>query len=130
MEELDNRIFYRNGNAVNCYRAYFKCPVCEEREINSPQTYWYHSGCGGNIYLGEDAYYYCDRCDVADMIMAWGYHCPYHSDAEDDYVGVGDITTLAHVIGTCMSLVTLTGLPWLRKMLGELNKQVNVRYNQ
>ena len=128
---VPSKTFSRGGKTTLAYRAFFRCPVCEERGIQSPQTYWYHSTCGGDLYIGEDAYYYCDndQCGTYGMVMEWGYHCPYHSKAEDDYVGVGDVSHLAQVVGTCMSMTNITGLTWLQNLLAALSLQTNVRYN-
>ena len=62
--------------------------------------------------------------------MEWGYRCPDHNGKDNDgqYVGVGDITVLAQVIGTCMSLVTMTGNLWLAELLLNLESQKGVTY--
>lgn len=84
------------------------------------------------IYIGSDANYYCDTCGHKSIspVMEWGYRCPDHNDNVNDgqYVGIGDITVLAQVIGTCMSLVTMTGNLWLAELLVNLESQKGVTY--
>lgn len=133
MCNIQSKTLCVNGKNVLYFRAYFKCPVCEERGIHSEQSYWYHGGgCGGDIYIGSDANYYCDTCGHKSIspVMEWGYRCPDHNGKDNDgqYVGVGDITVLAQVIGTCMSLVTMTGNLWLAELLVNLESQRGVTY--
>lgn len=107
-------------NGVPYFRAYFECPVCRERGLQAPQTYWSHGTDDGDIYIGSDAKYYCSKCEKNSHVMKWEYKCPIHSTSDDDYVGVGDIAVIAEVIGTCMSLVQKTGLAWMRELLKNL----------
>lgn len=109
-------------NGVPYFRAFFSCPVCAERGNQAPQSYWSHAKDDGDIYIGSDATYYCDVCgeDSISHVMGWKYKCPIHSTSEEEYVGIGDIAVLAEVIGTCMSMTTRTGLPWMREFLKNL----------
>ena len=54
-------------NGKTYIHVYISCPVCYERGNIHPATHWTHGKivngkeCGGDIYLGEDAYYYCKK---------------------------------------------------------------------
>lgn len=106
-------------NGVEYYRLYFRCPVCLERGIETATSYWTHADCGGDIYVGCDAYYYCDNCDAHSHVMNWAYKCPNHSSSDDEYVGAG-VPAIAECIGTSVQMIKPAGLSWLREFLRNL----------
>ena len=109
---------YTNG--VRYYRLYFACPVCRERGYNTYPFYWTHAYCGGDIYVGSDATYFCGRCKRISHVRNWKYSCPFHSSSYEAHVGLhfGDSTDkLVETLGTCCSFVSLVGLRWINEFL-------------
>ena len=57
-----------NNDGVDYFKLYIKCPVCLEHDWPADFTYWYHHQtadgreCGGEMYLGDNGYYYCSKC--------------------------------------------------------------------
>ncbi|GIM59639.1 hypothetical protein [Capnocytophaga canimorsus] len=106
--------------------TYFKlkiaCPVCRERGITTPQTFWVHAynNCGGEIYIGDNACYYCKKCNHYEHIRTWKYKCPQHSTSDDDYVGLGSVAAIAEVVSCAGMMVSATGQQWLIKCLENL----------
>ena len=108
-------------NGVSYYQLYFKCPVCLERGNQVSPSFWTHATDDGDIYNGENARYYCDRCETTEHIMKWKYRCPVHSNPNDDeYIEVTDKTNIAEAVSVSGQLVTITGIHWLQELLKNL----------
>ena len=104
------------------FQLFISCPVCQEEGRNTPHSYWTHASDGGDIYVGENAYYQCKQCGHTKHVSAWKYGCPYHSGDSDEYV-YKDLRTpapLAAVMSCAGQLVTETGLPWLQNFKANL----------
>ena len=61
------------------YRLRYHCPVCIERGYQPEMRFWKHGDCGGDMYLGGNAHFMCDKCGETDHIMNYGYSCPIHN---------------------------------------------------
>jgi hypothetical protein len=109
------------GNNIY-FEAYLACPVCHERGKNGAATYWEHYGCGGQMYLGDDANYYCASCKQRSHVGKWKYGCPDHSNAGSDELDFqfASNAALASVISCAGQLTTAAGVPWLQKFLQNL----------
>ena len=75
-----------NINGVEYYRLYCKCPVCVERGIETEPVFWRHELCGGDMYVGADAYLMCERDGSRAHVTNWEFHCPNCSHSDDNYV--------------------------------------------
>lgn len=107
------------------YRLYIKCPICNQQGRNVPPVYWAHANCpvcpdGGDIYMGENAFYLCKDCGHKEHLMKWRYWCQYHSQNDDDYVLLTDKAIFADVVAAAGALVTAAGIPWLTTLLQNL----------
>lgn len=110
----------KNGNIY--YELYISCPVCYNNGKMLPQAYWQHHGCGGTLYIGDDAHYDCNKCSENSHVSNWGYGCPEHMrDAEYDFVKV-DGATLAGMISMAGQLTAVAGVSWLQKFLANLGE--------
>lgn len=95
--KVDGRLYYR----VQC-----QCPVCLERGNHPEMRYWKHGDCGGDLYLGGNAYFICDNCGDTGHIMEYGYRCRIHSEStSSEYVGVNDPRYVAAAISTAGQLM-------------------------
>ena len=47
------------------------CPACR----NNNYYFWVHSGCGGDLYLDNNAKLICDDCFAEDYIFKWKFDC-------------------------------------------------------
>ena len=47
------------------------CPAC----LNNNYYYWIHSGCGGDLYLDNNAKLICESCCRQDYIFRWKFDC-------------------------------------------------------
>ena len=122
----DNAMADRIINGVEYYRLYITCPVCLDRggEYGRPE-YWRHGNCGGDIYVGSDARYYCDKCGRNEHVLKWKYKCPQCSNVDDYYVGEEGSFASAEAIGTAIATKVCDGLPrrgcWNREFLSNLD---------
>ena len=87
------------------YQLYIKCPICNERGINVPPSYWLHDVDDGDIYIGDNAFYYCKECGYTEHLMKWKYRCSTHSSSDDDYVELTDVAAYADVLSAAGQLV-------------------------
>lgn len=104
------------------FQAYLACPVCYERGTNTGATYWEHYGCGGEMYLGDNANYHCNSCGKTCHVGKWKYGCPGHSTNNDEELDFqfASNAALASVISCAGQLTTAAGVPWLQKFLQNL----------
>lgn len=104
------------------FEAYLACPVCFERGRNGGATYWEHHACGGQMYLGDDAQYYCKKCEQRSHVSKWKYGCPDHSNSDSGKLDFqfASNATVAAVISCAGQLTTAAGVPWLQKFLNHL----------
>lgn len=108
-------------NGYTYFRLYIRCPVCIEKGIQTPVTYWshYNNNCYGDIYIGDNAFFKCTKCGHSAHIMHWGYNCPTHSNSQDEFVGAG-LKAIAEAVSTAGQLVNDAGLEWLQTLLKNL----------
>ena len=107
------------------FKLHIPCPVCRELGRNTPQSNWIHptKNCGAEIYIGDDANYFCKKCNHKSHIKGWKYECPTHSkpDTSDDYyVGIGSSAAIGEVAGCAGMMVSAVGNQWLIKLIENL----------
>ena len=93
MADNNTNFVHFDKDGVNYFQLYIKCPVCLEKfgqmEALEP-IYWTHdykingTACGGDIYVGDNAYYYCKKCGHTSHVVNWAYKCPKHSGDNDE----------------------------------------------
>ena len=68
-------------DGVIYWEGYFACPVCFEGGRNDVPVYWKHYECGGQIYIGDNAKFYCEKCETNYSAFRWEFICPCHSNS-------------------------------------------------
>jgi hypothetical protein len=104
------------------FELHISCPVCYDRGMNTPQSNWTHHGCGGSIFLGDDAYYWCDSCDHKSHVRMWKYGCPNHSSGADYEFITASSIAVAQAISTAGQMVSETGVAWLQSFLSNMGE--------
>lgn len=121
-----------NNDGVDYFQLHIKCPVCLEHDIPVETTDWVHghksdgSTCGGDIYIGDNGAYYCEKCGQTDLICNWGYKCSHHEQQGlglGEYVNVSDGKYIAQAISVAGQITDIGGLKWLNKLTDALLKQ-------
>ena len=111
--------FQENGSTY--FRLYIACPVCHEQGRNTPRSFWKHYNCGGDVYVGDNAFYKCKKCGHSSHVQAWGYNCPQHASSPDEFVKAGS-AAIAAVMSTAGQLVKECGQQWLLKYMSNLGE--------
>ena len=114
--------FDKNGTSY--FELFISCPVCIDRGNMTPQSYWSHHdrGCNGDIYMGENAFYYCKKCNAASHVMKWKYGCPNHSSGAEYEFLEASAVALAQAVSTAGQMVSATGIQWLQNFLKNMEK--------
>ena len=108
-------------NGVSYFQLYIACPVCFENGRNTPRSFWEHYNCGGDIYIGENAFYKCKKCGHSSHVKYWGYNCPWHSGSPDEFVKAGS-AAIAGVVSCAGQMVNECGQQWLMQFLANLGE--------
>ena len=110
---------------VEYYQLYIACPICSWGARPSVPAYWHHDNCGGNMYIGDNGYYYCEKCGYTAPIIEWGYICADCQKCGHENVVIHD--NLEHVgealAVTGMVASTGAGLKWLARVTNALIQQ-------
>lgn len=113
-------------NGYTYYELHISCPVCKSKGEHTPQTYWTHHGCGGVIFMGENAYYLCENCNRETHVKNWKYGCPnpnHGSGSESGYEFIGTTSgELASVVAVAGQMVTQAGVAWLQAFLANMGE--------
>lgn len=70
--------FSKDG--VEYFQLVIPCPSCLENGKPTQTMTWTHSECGGDMYVGENAFYYCKKCGHTAPVVLWAYSCPTHGE--------------------------------------------------
>lgn len=114
---LDNNLYIE---------AYFSCPLCIEQGKKVAPVYWKHHSCGGKMYLGDDANYFCQKCKQRSRVGQWEYRCPDHSNTDSavlDFQIASNATLNYFPMSVVTQLITTAGLPWFRKFMNNLEAE-------
>jgi len=118
--KVNNRLYYR---------VKMQCPVCLERGLNPEMKYWRHGECGGDLYVGGNAFYLCERCDDYGHVSEYGYSCPIHNkDDRKEYIQVKDLKYLGVAVSTAAQSMAgndEAGLDFLEEFIINLRKRVS-----
>lgn len=116
---------YAEVDGVLYFEIYMQCPVCIMRNYpNVPFTYWQHKDCGGRLFIGDNGKYICEKCETSELIALWGYNCPIHDKKGlGTYLKVSNPEVIADVVSVAGQIVRSAGIPWLQRVLSEIEKQ-------
>lgn len=89
--------FSKDG--VEYFQLVIPCPSCLEKGLPTQTMAWTHAKCGGDMYVGENAFYYCKTCGHTAPVLLWAYSCPNHHDGEFYKIKDGKFLLNAMVVG-------------------------------
>lgn len=114
--------FIKNG--VEYYQMFIGCPVCTMYGRPTTPTQWYHCEDGGEMYIGDNGYYYCIDCKKTMPIIDWAYVC---SDCEnaghEKAVKIDNLKHVAETISVSGLVTSVAGMEWLVRITNALIKQ-------
>lgn len=121
-----------NNDGVDYFKLYIKCPVCLEHGWPTDFSHWYHHQtadgreCGGEMYLGDNGYYYCSKCGHTAPALTWKYGCPNHDTYGDErFLSIRDGKYIANSLSVSGQLTDKLGLIWLNKVVQAFIKQMD-----
>lgn len=104
------------------FELHVSCPVCHEREIFTSRSFWSHHNCGGTLFLGDNAYYLCNKCNKQSHVKDWKYGCPTHSSTDEIEFISSSSAGVAAVLCTAGMMVNEAGLTWLQTFLRNMGE--------
>lgn len=107
------------------YARLYVSPFTANIPTSSERVFWQHaSSCQGNIFIGDDASCYCDKCNIRSHIRNWTVF-PYSDNTSSD-VQVELDSRVPITISGCTALagemVKVCGISWLKSFLDGLTK--------
>lgn len=128
---MDFKHFCNDG--AEYFQLHISCPVCIEHHLPTTPTYWTHgkiadgTECGGDMFIGDNGYYYCEKCGNKDLIVNWAYKCPnpiHGQNGMDEYLSITDGKYLANALIVAGEITTgPAGLKWLNRLTSALMEQ-------
>lgn len=114
--------FVKDG--AEYYRLYIPCPICLREGRPSARALWSHNEDDGDMYIGDNAYYYCEKCEKTLPIIDWGYICGDCKKAgHEKAVKLTNIKEIAVAISISGMVTSEAGLEWLERLTAALRRQ-------
>ena len=105
-------------------RLYVSPNICHQNGDASERTFWQHAnGCNGNIFIGENALCYCEKCKTRSHIRNWQIKCDNLTPPDEEH-NPGKIDNRASITNcTAMAgeMVKEGGIAWLKSFLSGLS---------
>lgn len=73
---MDSTLNSLKKGKTHYFQLYCKCPSCYVNGNLVPPIYWVHEGCGGDIFIGDNACFYCNICEKEVNLTNVTYKCP------------------------------------------------------
>lgn len=103
------------------HQLYCQCPICVANGKTVPPSFWIHAGCGGDIYIGDNAHLYCSLCGKESHVTCSTYACPEHCNVDEKLVDLDYRPYIPDFHTPPLGLlVKVAGIVWLRKYLKNL----------
>lgn len=118
MDAIKN--FTQDG--IEYYSLYVECPNCIVDGRPARQVFWTHDNCGGQMYIGDDAHVYCEKCKSKFPITNCQFECPDCTQYRREAV-VKNEPNMDNVAGsiTISGLISYyAGIKWLNRFTSAL----------
>lgn len=116
---------YVEINGVGYYRLCCRDPESIVNGLPPHKVFWKHKECEGDIYLGDNACLYCEKCGHISHLRNVIWHSPNISLSSDFYVSFYNTTPyspytrdiIGHVI---LESLKYCGVSWIVKFWKQL----------
>lgn len=111
-----------NVNGVEYFRLYCEDITAIYKGMPSRETLWKHKDCEGDVYVGDNACLYCDKCGQISHLRNVTWHSPLTSISSDYYVSFYNATPYHPYTRDCIGSVICKkgGMSWAIKFLNNL----------
>ena len=114
--------FIQNG--VEYYQMFIGCPGCVMDGRPTRPTQWYHHVDGGEMYIGDNGYYYCIDCKKTMPVIDWAYVCADCEKAgHEKAVKIDNLKHVAETMSVSGLVTSVAGMEWLVRITNALIKQ-------
>ncbi len=105
---------------------YIVCPVCIMERRPTKPTQWYHCEDSGEMYIGDNGYYYCEVCGATFPIAEWAYECSDCKNAgHEKAVKIDNLKHVAEAISTSGLVSNPNGVQWMNRLCKALAEQIH-----
>ena len=111
---------------IQYYQLYCADPVEIEQGKDGKPSFWKHlnDNCGGDIYIGDNGYFYCDKCEKEVHVT----ECCFNDDKTVEFgvkPNLRDFKHLAEAIAVGGMITGADGLGWFRRLITIINEVLN-----
>lgn len=128
---MELRHFSKDG--IQYYQLHIQSPIGLEHNITTFPTCWKHgklvdgSECGGDIFIGDNGCYYCEKCGAMEPVANWAYRRPYICNGEidrEEYLKVLRGNAIAQALALSSKITSCeNGFNFLNRLLFALENQ-------
>lgn len=72
------------------------------------------------MYIGDNGYYYCEKCHEKDLIENWLYKCPnpiHGENGTNEYLSITSVKCLANALIVAAEITMhKAGMKWLKNL--------------
>lgn len=117
-------------NGVTFIQVYASCPECFVEGKTTQCESWKHgdNNCFGDMYVGDNAFFKCEKCGRSSHVKNWKYLCPSHSNSigtfmtDSNALSPTDCQGVCGAISTAGQLTLEAGVSWLEKFLENIDE--------
>lgn len=119
-------IIHFSKEGVEYFLLYISCPSCIEGGKPTQASYWTHADCGGDLYVGDNAHIYCEKCGKSEIVSKCKFMYPYCSNEyyEVSFGHYVSPTNWSHILLG----VQFSGVKFMKKFAAALDDWLE--YNQ
>lgn len=114
----DCKVFEMGGTKY--YLLLMRCPHCLARNYPTVTERWQHAGCGGDIFIGDNAKLLCKDCGWSMHVSKTKFNCTNHCNCEDDTVETSDKGDLFDPGSIRPSILHRAGALWCVSLLSNM----------
>lgn len=115
---------------VEYFQLYIPCPSCIERGKPTQPSYWTHADCGGDLYVGNNAHLYCEKCGKSEIVSKCKFMCPCCSNKNYEVrFGHYDSPTNWSLILSGVTRNEFGGVKFMRKFAAALDDWLEENQN-
>ena len=110
------------------------CPCPNDIEMGKPTQsglFWTHRNneCGGNLFLGDNSYIYCEKCGQSEIVFKCRFMCPNCSKVHSRMISFGHGISIYNSLPFFGEVCTKGGVRFMRKLTATMNEWLDNKPN-